>query len=395
MRVLVVGVGLQGRAVVHDLERTAAVTEVVAADLDARIAAAELERLGCRKAHSVHLDATDGDRLPGAVRGLHPHVVVCMVPPQLQVAVARAALAAGAHFVSTSYAGGVAELHAEAEQQGLVLLPEMGFDPGIDLVMARAAVGSLDEVHGLHMYGGGIPDAVAADNPLHYKVTWTFDGVLQAYRRPARVLRDGTEVAIPGERIFEAQHTATVDVPGVGTLEAYPNGDAVHYRELYGLGPALRDLGRFALRWPGHCALWRTMSALGFLDAEPVRVSGAGVLPVQFTARLLEPRLQYAAGERDLAILRVRAWGKKGGAKRSVVLDLLDRRDLGTGLFAMNRTVGYTASIGVQLILDGTITRPGLRHPARDVPPERLFAELRERGIEVSGPGMAAGIDRG
>ncbi|MBI5499649.1 MAG: hypothetical protein HY907_05370 [Deltaproteobacteria bacterium] len=47
MRVLVVGVGLQGRAVVHDLERAAAVTGIIAADLDVRAAATALERLGC------------------------------------------------------------------------------------------------------------------------------------------------------------------------------------------------------------------------------------------------------------------------------------------------------------------------------------------------------------
>jgi saccharopine dehydrogenase-like NADP-dependent oxidoreductase len=306
------------------------------------------------------------------MREVAPRVVVCMVPPALQVGVARAALAAGAHFVSTSYAGGVAELDGEARRRGLVLLPELGFDPGIDLVLARAALAELDEVHGLRMYGGGIPEASAADNPLRYKITWTFDGVLLSYRRPARLLRDGAEVAIPGERIFEDAHTHVLDVPGVGPLEAFPNGDAIHYRELLRLGPALRELGRFALRWPGHCAFWRTMAALGFLADEPVDVAGVRVSPRLFTARRLEPQLQYAADERDLALLHVRAWGTKDGAARTVLLDLLDRRDVRTGLFAMNRTVGYAASIGVQLILEGTIAQPGLRSPAQDVPPERL-----------------------
>jgi saccharopine dehydrogenase-like NADP-dependent oxidoreductase len=384
MKVLVVGVGLQGRAVVHDLESAAGVSEVVAADLDFDTVAERLARLGCRKACPASLNVARTDELRRTVGELRPDVVVCMVPPAFQVAVARAALAAGAHFVSSSYAEAVGELQGEAERRGRVLLPEMGLDPGIDLVMARAAVAALDEVYGLHMWGGGIPEASAADNPLRYKVTWTFDGVLLAYRRAARLLRGGEEVAIPGEHIFDAPHISTLDVPGVGTLEAYPNGDAMHYRELYGLGPALRDLGRFTLRWPGHGTYWRTMAGLGFLADERIAVEGARVSPRRFLARLLEPQLQYGAGERDLTILRVHAWGRKGGAAQSVTLDMLDRRDLRTGLFAMNRAVGYTASIGAQLILDGTIVRPGLCSPARDVPPERLFVELRARGMNVA-----------
>jgi len=108
------------------------------------------------------------------------------------------------------------------------------------------------------------------------------------------------------------------------------------------------------------------------------------VAPRLFVARLLGPQLRYGTSERDLAILRVQAWGRKGAKERTVTLDLLDRRDLQTGLFAMNRTVGYTASIGAQLILHGDVAAPGLRSPAQDVPVQRLFEELRARGIHVS-----------
>jgi lysine 6-dehydrogenase len=384
MRVLVVGVGLQGRAVVHDLESSARVDDVVAADLDRELAAAQLAALGCRKARPAAVDVSRPDELRRFVQQTAPDIVACMVPPALQVEVARAALEANAHFVSTSYTGGLTALAGEARARGRVLLPEMGFDPGIDLVLARSALEGLDEVHGLHMYGGGIPEAAAADNPLRYKVTWTFDGVLASYRRPARLLREGREIAIPAERIFEPVHNFPIEIPDVGRLEAYPNGDALHYAELYGLGTALRDLGRYTLRWPGHCAFWRTVGALGFLRDEPIEVGGALVSPRAFMAGLLAPQLRYGAAERDLAILRVQAWGRKGAVERTVTLDLVDRRDPATGLFAMNRAVGYTASIGVQLIAGGEIAQPGLRSPARDVPVPRLLEELAARGMRVT-----------
>lgn len=383
MKVFVAGVGRQGRAVVHDLERCELVGEIVAADQEVTRVERELERLGCRKARAVALDVTRPEDLEQAVRASGAAVVVCMVPPAHQLAVARAALAAGAHFVSSSYTGALVELDAQARAEGLCLLPEMGFDPGIDLLMARAAVAELDEVIGLRTYGGGIPERAAADNPLRYKITWTFDGVLSAYRRPARLRRDGLEVSIPGEDIFREEHTSVVELPGLGALEAYPNGDALRYAPIFGLGPELRDLGRFAVRWPGHCAFWRTLVELGFLKEESIAVDSTQVSPVRFLARLLEPSLGYAPDERDLAVIRVDAWGKRDGAPRRVVLDLVDRRDLTTGLFAMNRAVGYTAAIGAQMVLRGEIEGAGLLSPARDVPIERVLAELRARGMDV------------
>jgi lysine 6-dehydrogenase len=365
------------------LDRNPVVTEVVAGDLDAEAVSRALRSLGCNKTVAVQVDVSQPEHLRSLLRSVRPQVVVCMVPPSNQVQVARAAIDEGAHFVSTSYAGGVAQLEPQARARGLLLLPEIGFDPGIDLVLARAALSELDQVQGLHMYGGGIPEASAADNPLRYKITWTFEGVLSSYRRPARLLREGTEIAIDGETIFQPHNISTIEIPGLGALEAFPNGDAVHYAELLGLGSQLRNLGRFALRWPGHCAFWSTMASLGFLRDEPILVEGAQVAPRKFLARLLEPQLQLGDQERDLAILRVAAWGMKDGQPHQVKLDLIDRRDLTTGLFAMNRTVGYSAAIATAMILRGQITTPGLLSPAKDVPPQAFFEQLRARGMDL------------
>jgi lysine 6-dehydrogenase len=379
MNILVVGIGLQGRAVVHDLVHRAPQHAVTAADVDVGAVRGALDSLGCGRAIAVQLDASQEASLAQAMSGMD--LVVCMAPPSFQLGVARAALHAGAHFVSTSYAGQVADLDAESRSRGVVMLPEIGLDPGIDLVMARAVVAEFDEVVGLRMYGGGIPEPEAADNPLRYRITWTFDGVLNAYRRPARLLKDGNEKSIDGEQIFQAANIHTIDIPGLGPLEAYPNGDALKYASLYGLGPSLRDLGRFAVRWPGHSAFWSVMASLGFLRDEPIEIEGARVAPMKFVAGLLEPQLQFERTQRDLAVLRVQAWGRKNGREHEVVLDLIDKRDLETGLFAMNRTVGYSASIAAQMILNGEIPEPGVRSPSRDVPVGRFFEELRARGM--------------
>jgi lysine 6-dehydrogenase len=382
--VLVLGLGLQGKAVIHDLEQGDRVPEVLVADIDPQAMRDFLAHKGYRKCRAVGLDAAREGALLELIETVAPKITISMLPADFNYAVARAALTAGCNFVSSSYAGRVAELDAEARAKGVTLLPEMGMDPGIDLVLGRLAVDELDVVHGLYSYGTGLPEPdCAGDNPLHYKITWTFDGVLKSYKRPSRFLKDGIEVAITGEEIFRDEHGHTVEIPGLGPLEAYPNGDAVHFIQVFGLGSEIRDMGRFALRYPGHRRFWAVMAQLGFLDDAPLLVDGGSISPRQFLVRHLTPKLQFAANERDVIILRVTAWGLKEGRQRHVTYQLIDYRDLNTGLFAMNRTVGYTASIAAQMILEGKITAAGVLSPARDVPPKDLLRKLKARGMKI------------
>ena len=62
---------------------------------------------------------------------------------------------------------------------------------------------------------------------------------------------------------------------------------------------------------------------------------------------------------------------------------MIDRRDLETGLLAMQRTVCYTAIIGAQMILSGQITKRGLLTPTRDIPSDILIKELGKREITI------------
>jgi saccharopine dehydrogenase-like NADP-dependent oxidoreductase len=191
-------------------------------------------------------------------------------------------------------------------------------------------------------------------------------------------------VAIPGGEIFRKENGHTLDVPEVGIMDAYYNGDAIRYIDLFGLGPELKEMGRFAMRWPGHNQFWNVMAALGFLDDAPTRVDGSEISPRRFVVEHLTPRLQFRDGERDMVVIRVEAWGLKNKMPRQVTYELIDYRDLTTGLFAMNRTVGYTTSIAAQLILAGKIQKAGVLTPVRDVPAPEVVRGLEKRGMKIS-----------
>lgn len=401
MRVLLLGVGMQGKAALHDLLGWERLTGIVAADRDLEGLRAHVGGLaagascagvppvdGSRATSLVRCEPVDGGD-PASLARLFaekPDIAIDLMPPHFTGVVARAAIDQGVSLVNTSYVRPeVRALAAEAERRGVAILPECGMDPGIDLVLTREAVRRLDRVTSLRCYGGGIPDPAAAVEPLRYKITWTFEGVLRAYRRPARLIRGGRRIEIAPGGIFAREQVHALEIEGLGELEAIPNGDALQYVEPLGLDPQeLREMGRFTLRYPGHSALWKTLGELGLLDDDPVLVDGMSVDRRRYLAALLEPRLRYEAGERDLAILRVEAEGLRAGRPERVVLQVIDRRDLATGLTAMSRTVGFSASIGAQLLATGVIPRRGLLSPLTDLPYDRFVEELARRGIRVT-----------
>lgn len=389
MKAIVLGMGQQGKAVIHDLEQSEMITHIFAADLfesDTSLAQANdyLNKMGYSKTQPLRLNVLKEKNLAKTYAGMQINVVICMLPIELALAAARAALDAGIPFVSSNYTYALKELDTLAKQKNGIILPEMGLDPGIDLVMGRLAIDQLDEVHGLYSYGGGVPAPECADtSPIKYKISWIFDRVLDVYVREGRMIKNGKLHIVPGNEIFREENIHEIEFPGIGAVEAYPNGDSERYVKIFGLGKELMEMGRFAVRWPGHSKFWRTMVDLGLLEDKPMKMNGADISPRAFLTNWLTPRLQFKESERDLALLRVEAWGIQKGKKVKITHDLFDYRDLETGLFAMNRTVGFTSSIGALMILDGKITQTGVLSPVNHVPPHEFMEEVAKRGMKI------------
>ncbi|NIM94959.1 MAG: hypothetical protein GTO18_14760 [Anaerolineales bacterium] len=385
MKIMLLGVGMQGKAALHDLVLSKYVSEILAADLDIASLEAHVgtwdygDKVKCEPVDASSPD--DLDRL----MAWNPDVLIDLLPVPLIPNVAAVAVSHGVHLVNTSFLQPeVQELAENAKKRGISILPEFGLDPGIDLVLFGEAVRSLETVEEIALYGSGIPEAEAANNPIQYKVSWTFEGVLRSYHRPASLIRNGAVVNIPESEIFSPENVHEVEIQELGRLEAFPNGDALRYLDLLGVDPSdVRTMGRYTMRWPGHCAFWKSIVDLHLLDSDPVMLDGYAVDKVRYLTEAIGPHIQYGPDERDLAILRVVVKGKKDGKESHSVYQLIDRRDLDTGFSAMSRTVGYTASIGAQMLGSGEITKRGILSPVTDIPFAHLVGELDKRGIHV------------
>jgi len=176
VKILLLGVGMQGKAALHDLVHSDQVSRIVAADRDFDGLRSYVERRGYGdKVQCEPVDAADRksvDRL--MEQGID--VAIDLMPIVFVDEVVAYAVEYGVHLVNTFYASPeMKRLSDEARSKGISILPEFGMDPGIDLVLLGEAVRSLDQVEEIVSYGAGFPEPAAADNPLGYKVTWTFE----------------------------------------------------------------------------------------------------------------------------------------------------------------------------------------------------------------------------
>jgi saccharopine dehydrogenase-like NADP-dependent oxidoreductase len=383
MKIVVLGgLGMQGKAALLDLARSGRVREIICADISLK----DWTKLGAitdvSKIKPVQVDGSSKRALAALFRQ-GADAVIDLLPLSFMVNAFEAALETRVPLVSTNYGKPIRHLHEPARAAGVALMPECGLDPGIDLVICGQAVRQFDQLHVLNSYCGGIPEKKACTNPLNYKISWNFDMVLRSQKRPSVFIRAGKRLEVSGEQQHESEMIHTIQFPGLGELEAAPNGDAVFYTDLLGVTAGIREAGRYFLRWPGWCAFWRSLKRLGLLSDEPVPGLDCAVTPHQFMVKLLEPQLQYQENEKDVVAMYNVFAGMKDGRPRTIKTSLIIERDLKSGLYGMSLGVGFPASIVAQMIASGEITRKGVLNPGLDVPYAPFMAALAERGIVV------------
>jgi len=139
MQVLILGIGLQGRAALYHLANSPDVEGIIAADSDLERAAPCAKKFGGGKTSCVKLATEDHDAVLELMAS-EVDVVIELLPSYFGEVMGELAIEAGVHLVNSSYASEeILKLNAEAARKGVAILPEFGMDPGIDLVMGAKA----------------------------------------------------------------------------------------------------------------------------------------------------------------------------------------------------------------------------------------------------------------
>jgi saccharopine dehydrogenase-like NADP-dependent oxidoreductase len=429
-RVLVLGAGLVSRPLVRHLAGFPDI-ELTVGDLE--VAKASQVLGGIKRGRAVLASTSDQAELSRLVG--EADLVVSLLPYTLHVDVAKVAIARRVPLITTSYVSAeMRGLHGAAAAAGVLVLNEVGLDPGLDHMSAMRAIRRLRDA-GSRLVSfrsccGGLPAPEANTNPWGYKFSWSPRGVLAAGRNSARWLEDGRIVEVPGEKLFT--HVSAYDVPEVGRLEVYPNRDAVAYVSTYGI-EGVRTMFRGTLRYPGWCETLHAVSRLGLLDDAPrawrsgttheefmeaVAVPGTGpalarvaarlgipadgavmkrlvwagmfsgtpigsttVAPIDVLSDRLAASMAYTHGERDMIVLRHEfGFLDEGGRPGNTVATLVAFGEP-SGESAMARTVSLPAAVAARLILDGRIASTGVRIPVDPEIYEPVLNALEPMGI--------------
>ena len=344
-------------------------------------------------------------------------VVVSLLPYAYHLMAAKTCIRFRKNMVTTSYVKPeMRALDAEARAAGIIILNEIGLDPGIDHMSAMRIIdmvhskgGKIEEFYSLC---GALPAPESCNNPFNYKFSWSPKGVVLAGNNDAVYLRKGITVELPTADLFK--NPLRLNFPDVGLLDVYPNRDSLSYIEIYGI-PETSTMYRGTFRFRGWCETLDVLKALkctlpeqhdfsGMTYAEAVasvngldasagvRRQAAAKLGIdaesyafdaiewlglfsskpmnrgvdsmyEITSDLMIEKMMIGEQDRDMIVMmHIFKASYPDGGQEVIKSRMLDFGSLKTDT-AIARTVALPAAIAVEMILNGQITAKGVHIP--------------------------------
>ena len=367
---------------------------------------------------------------------LKSDIVVSMLPASMHILVAKDCVRLKKNLVTASYVSDeIAELDSEATDNGVLLLNEIGLDPGIDHMSAMQIIDTIKEKGGeltsFKSFCGGLIHPEYDNNPWNYKFTWNPRNVVLAGQGVAQYLDGGKIKFIPYHNLFEK--VECMDILDVGSFEAYANRDSLSYRESYGI-KNIETLLRGTLRRKGFSKSWNYFIQLGLtddsytiLDSENLtyreylnmflpmsnklnleekfckefdisessesfqkikwldifsnkKVELENATPAQILQKILEEKWSLSDEDKDMIVMQhqfdYNLHGSCKKLKSSLVVFGDNQRDT-----SMAKTVGLPVAIAVKLILNREINSVGVKIPTTKDIYIPVLKELSENGI--------------
>lgn len=363
-------------------------------------------------------------------------LAVSLLPYKFHVMVAKVCLEFKKHMVTTSYVKPEMQaLHNEAKEKGVLLLNEIGVDPGIDHMSAMRIIDKVHkkggEIEEFYSITGALPAPEAIKNPLGYKFSWSPKGVILASKNDAKYLYKGKEVYVEPEKLF--QDIFEYNFPDVGTMDIYPNRNSIDYIDIYGI-PEVKTIFRGTFRFKYWCETLDLIKRLNLISTEEDDYSGytyadfvrkvtgiqdkdlvkgiaekmgltaksaslkslefLGLLdetdmkkgktsPFEITSDLMIDKMWMDPKDRDMVAMQhvfLVKW--KDGSKEVIKSRMLDFGDPDKHT-SIARTVALPAAIAVDLILKGEINLSGVYRPVVEEVYEPVMQKLETMNLKM------------
>ena len=363
-------------------------------------------------------------------------IVISMLPASLHITVAKDCISLGKNLVTASYVSPeIADLDEMAKQAGVILLNEIGLDPGIDHMSAMQVIDDIKENGGeltsFKSFCGGLVHPDYDTNPWNYKFTWNPRNVVLAGQGTAQYIKQGKYKYIPYTKLFE--RTEVMEVLDAGEFEGYANRDSLGYRSAYGLDD-IPTLFRGTLRRKGYCKAWNMFVQLGMTDdtykvensenltyrafinlffpynnelsveqkfcsylnlsqdsEEFSKIEWLGVFedtivglkdasPAQILQKICEEKWTLDTEDKDMIVMQHQFEYVQNGEQKKLNSSLLVFGD-DPRYTSMAKTVGLPVAIAAKLILNGKINSTGVKIPTTKDIYIPVLKELEDNGI--------------
>ncbi|KAG6909409.1 hypothetical protein DXG01_000710 [Tephrocybe rancida] len=196
-------------------------------------------------------------------------IVISLLPASFHVDVAQQCIRSAKHLITASYISEeMQSLHTTAFNRDVLLLNEIGLDPGIDHCSALELIDTLkaqkEEIRSFISFCGGLPAPDVEHTPFRYKFSWNPRGVLLAGLNGARYKFNSDLRKVADGDLF-GNIFPDIPVSDEFRLEGLANRDSLAYIGPYRLDKT-RTFLRGTLRYPGFSSLMDSFKRLGFLN---------------------------------------------------------------------------------------------------------------------------------
>ena len=222
---------------------------------------------GCDQAEGFQLNGLDVVERQALIQWAD--LVISMLPAAHHVEVAKDCIEFKTNLITPSYVSdAMKELHQQCVDAGIVIMNEMGVDPGIDHMSAKKILDDVEahggKMHIFESFTGGLIAPQSDNNPWNYKFTWNPRNVVVAGQGgAAKFIQEGQYKYIPYNKLF--RRTEIIRIEPYGEFEGYANRDSLKYRDIYGLHD-IPTIYRGTLRRKGFSKAWDCFVQIGATD---------------------------------------------------------------------------------------------------------------------------------
>ena len=265
--ILILGAGLSSSSLIRYILKESEQHQWTVRITDQNIETAKTKIQGHRNGVALNFDALDANQRRPEIE--KADLVISMLPARFHIDVAKDCIDLKTHLITPSYISReMKELGEHAKNAGIIIMNEIGVDPGIDHMSAMKII---DEIKGkggildsFKSFCGGLIAPESDNNPWNYKFTWNPRNVVLAGSGGAACfIRNGRYKYIPYSRLFSRLDHLSIE--GYGHFTGYPNRDSLSYRSIYGLDK-IPTIYRGTLRRPEFCEAWSVFVELGITD---------------------------------------------------------------------------------------------------------------------------------